>query len=77
LDPQAIGKWMAVAGLVVAAVGGAVWLIAKLGVPIGRLPGDLRVEREGVSVAFPIMTCIIASVVLTIVLNLVLRLLRR
>ncbi|HOE12075.1 MAG TPA: DUF2905 domain-containing protein [bacterium] len=37
---------------------------------IGRLPGDIRIERENFSFYFPIVTCIILSVLLTILLNL-------
>lgn len=32
---------------------------------IGRLPGDIHIEREGFSFHFPIVTCILASLVLT------------
>ncbi len=39
------------------------WL-AKL--PIGRLPGDIAIERRDMKVFFPITTCIVISVVLTL-----------
>jgi hypothetical protein len=39
------------------------WL-AKLG--IGRLPGDIHIERDGFSFHFPIVTCAIISVVLSL-----------
>lgn len=41
-----------------------------------RLPGDIRVEREGFSLYFPLGTCLLVSVVLTVLLNLLLRLRR-
>ncbi len=44
-------------GLVVAAVGGLLWL----GVPLGRLPGDIAVERDGFHVYVPITTCLLVS----------------
>lgn len=50
--------------LVVAGIGWP-WL-RKL--PLGRLPGDIHVVRDGVSFHFPIVTCIVISVVLTILL---------
>lgn len=33
---------------------------------IGRLPGDIRIEREGFSFYFPLTTCVIVSVILTL-----------
>ena len=41
------------------------WL-ARLG--LGRLPGDIHVEREGFSFHFPIVTCLVISVVLSLLL---------
>jgi len=51
---------------------GAAWpIIQKLG--LGRLPGDVSVERGNFSFHFPITTMIVVSVVLTIVLNIIIR----
>jgi hypothetical protein len=36
---------------------------------LGRLPGDIRIEREHSAFYFPIVTCIIISVVLTLLLS--------
>ena len=41
-------------------------ILIKLGVPIGRLPGDIVVRRGNSTFYFPIVTCILASVLLTI-----------
>jgi len=38
--------------------------------PLGRLPGDIAVKREGGAFFFPIMTCLLISAVLTILLRL-------
>jgi hypothetical protein len=40
---------------------------------IGHLPGDIHIQREGFSLHFPIVTCILFSAVLTLVLWLVRR----
>jgi hypothetical protein len=37
---------------------------------MGRLPGDIRVEREGSGFYFPITTCIVLSILLTIIVRL-------
>ncbi|HKO10329.1 MAG TPA: DUF2905 domain-containing protein, partial [Acidobacteriaceae bacterium] len=50
-----------------AAVGVAVLLIGKTGLPIGRLPGDITWRGKNTTVYFPLVTCIIVSVVLSLV----------
>jgi len=59
-----VGKLLVVIGLVIACVG----LLVMLGLPIGRLPGDITYRRGGTTVYFPIVTCLVASVILTLVL---------
>ena len=65
-----IGKWILIFGVVLIVVGAVVWLVESLGLPLGRLPGDVRVRGEGWSFSFPIVTCILVSVVLTVLINL-------
>jgi hypothetical protein len=76
-DLSTLGKWIIFAGLVVAAVGGLVWLAGKTGLPIGRLPGDILIKRDGGVFYFPIATSILFSLGLTLLLNLILRLFKR
>jgi len=64
---QEIGKLLFVAGLIMAAVGLLLWKTGGLGV-IGRLPGDISVQRPGFSFYFPITTCIVISIVLTLLM---------
>ena len=71
-----IGRMLLVVGVLLALAGGAIMLISR--VPgIGRLPGDIVIQRDGFSCFFPIVTSIILSIVLNIVLNLLLGVLRR
>jgi hypothetical protein len=77
-----IGKLLLLMGLGLALMGGLLILGAKLinkeRLPwLGRLPGDIRVERKGFSCYIPLATSILVSLVLTLVLNLIVRLLRR
>ena len=51
-------------------VGGGVYLAGKAGIPLGRLPGDIRIERENFSCFFPITSMIILSIILSVGLNL-------
>ena len=64
-------------GLVLFLLGGGLYLSSKFGLPLGRLPGDIRIEGENSSFYFPVTTSILASVVLTIVLNVVGRFLNK
>jgi len=41
-----------------------------LGLPLGRLPGDLAVKRDNFSFYFPITTSIILSILITVILAL-------
>jgi hypothetical protein len=63
--------------LILALAGGLLWLLGRAGLPVGRLPGDIRIEREGLSCYVPIVSMILLSVVLTILVNVILRLLNR
>lgn len=72
-DPNHIGKWILVLGLGITAVGAVVWLAGRLGLPLGRLPGDLRFETGGVTCFVPLATSILLSLVLTLILNVILR----
>lgn len=66
---ESLGKFLILTGLVLAAVG--VLLYAAPSVPwLGRLPGDIRIERPGFRFYFPITTCLILSVVLTLLFQL-------
>src|SRR5690606_9639174 len=59
-------KAFIVIGLVIVAIGLAWPWISKL--PIGRLPGDIVVDRPGFKFFFPITTMIIVSIVLSLLL---------
>ena len=50
----------------VALAAGLLWpWISKLG--LGRLPGDIIIERDGGTFYFPITTCIVISVAVSVV----------
>ncbi len=70
-------RYIMIGGIVLFLIGGGAYLAAKFGLPLGRLPGDIRIAGENGSFYFPITTSILVSVVLTIVLNVIVRLLKR
>lgn len=59
-----MGKTLVIVGLVIAALG----VVMMLGVPLGRLPGDIAVRRGNFSFYFPLTTSIVLSIVLTLLL---------
>jgi hypothetical protein len=77
MDAQTIGKFLVVAGIVVVVIGGVLWGLGRLGMPLGRLPGDIHIEREGFSFYFPLATSILVSIALTIIVNIILRLFKK
>ena len=61
-----MSRWLIIAGVVLIVVGVAWPYLAKLG--LGRLPGDIRIVRDGFTFYFPITTGIIVSLVLSLLL---------
>ncbi|WP_232697314.1 DUF2905 domain-containing protein [Brevibacillus daliensis] len=50
---------------------GLLWQVGGRFFPLGRLPGDIVVEKENVKFYFPIVTCILLSIVLSLIMYLV------
>jgi DUF2905 family protein len=65
---EPLGKMLVLAGLLLAAVGGLLWLGAGKGRG-GFLPGDIAFERGHFKFYFPIVTCIVLSVLLSLLLR--------
>ena len=72
-----LARILMILGVVIFVVGGLLYLGVRLNLPLGRLPGDIHIERENLTCIFPIVTMILISVILTVVLNLVIRLLNK
>ena len=64
-----MGKALVFAGLLIAGVG----VLVMLGVPLGRLPGDVVYRRGSMTVYLPIATLAVLSIALTLVLMFVRR----
>lgn len=68
---QPLARMMVVLGAVLLGTGLLLlWLGPRADRLLGGLPGDLHWQRGNVSVHFPVVTCIVASVVLTLLLRL-------
>jgi hypothetical protein len=75
-DIGSLGKLLILAGVALAVLGALVWLLAGTGW-IGRLPGDIRIERPGVTCIFPLASMILLSLFLSVVLNVILRMMKK
>jgi hypothetical protein len=71
-DLSNFGRLLLTFGIGIALIGGLLMLGGRI--PwLGRLPGDIRIERDGFSCFIPLATSIILSLLLTLLLNLILR----
>ena len=55
---------LVIIGVLIAGIG-LVWLFAPSIPWLGRLPGDIMIERENFRFYFPVTTCILLSLILT------------
>lgn len=68
-EPGTIGKYLIAIGLLIVVVGVLIVIAGRFpGLRIGRLPGDIHIERDGFRFYFPLMTSIIISVILSLIL---------
>jgi uncharacterized protein HemY len=67
-----LAKILIFTGLSITFIGIMVWFGIKIGIPFGKMPGDIHIQKERYMVYFPIVTGIIISVFLTVFLNLIL-----
>lgn len=70
---ESVARYLILGGIILILLGGGMYLAAKFGIPLGRLPGDIRIEGENGSFYFPITSSILVSVVLTILFNIISR----
>ncbi len=77
MDMETLARYLIFAGIVLILVGAGVYFVARFGIPLGHLPGDIRIEGKNGSFYFPLTSSILVSVVLTILLNIIVRLFKK
>jgi len=66
---EPLARMLILFGLILAAVGGLILFVGK--VPfIGKLPGDIYIQRKNFSFYFPLTTSILLSILLTLLFSL-------
>jgi hypothetical protein len=68
-DPlQHIAKLLIVFGIIIAVMGALLLLFRNSGIPfLGKLPGDLFIQKKNFTFYFPVATSILLSIILTLV----------
>jgi hypothetical protein len=72
---EVIGKWLVIIGTAILLLGGLLWLLSKIPF-LGHLPGDIRIERPGLTCLIPLASSILLSLALTVLLNVVIQIVR-
>jgi hypothetical protein len=66
-----LGKLILGLGLILVLIGAALILAGRIGLPLGRMPGDFTWRGRNMQVYFPLTTCVLISVVLSLVFYLI------
>lgn len=66
-----MARWFVIAGIILIVIGVLLYLAPWLFSWFGKLPGDIRIEKENSKIFFPITSMLIISIILTIVVNII------
>ena len=66
-----MARWFIIAGIILIVIGLVLYFAPGVLYWFGRLPGDIRIEREHSKVYIPITSMVLVSIILTIVVNLI------
>ncbi len=76
-DIPGFARWIIIAGFVLIIIGVLISVASKVGIPLGKLPGDILIQGEGTSCFVPIASMIVLSLLLTLILNILIRIFNR
>jgi len=68
-----LGKAILMLGLIFVVIGAILVFAGRIGMPLGRLPGDFAWRGKNVRVYFPLGTSILISILLTAIFYLISR----
>ncbi len=72
-----VARLLVIFGVILVVAGGLIYLFARLGIPLGKLPGNIRIEGNNFTCVFALGASILLSVILTVILNIVVRFLNK
>lgn len=65
------GKFLVLAGAIIIIIGIILWLGGEKINWLGKLPGDIRIEKENFKIFFPITTMLLLSIIISLIVKLV------
>jgi hypothetical protein len=68
---QSLGRMLVAIGLLILIVGGIILLASRIGLPFGKLPGDVAIRGKHFSFYAPLASCLILSILLSLLMWLV------
>jgi DUF2905 family protein len=68
-----MGRILIGLGLLLILIGGGVLILGRIGLPLGKLPGDFAYKGKNVSVYFPLASSIVISLLLTLIFTILSR----
>lgn len=77
MDYSLAAKIIGLVGLTLLIIAGLLFLLDRWELPVGELPGDIKIKRGNFTCAVPIISSLIISFILTVILNLVLYFLKK
>ena len=72
-----LARFLFIGGVLLILASGVVYMLARTGLPLGRLPGDIRIQTENMTCFITLASMIVVSVLLTLLLNIIIRLMNR
>jgi ribose/xylose/arabinose/galactoside ABC-type transport system permease subunit len=69
---ESLGKFIITLGVIFVIFGIVVMFLQKINIPLGNLPGDIKIQRDNFTFYFPLGTSLFISILLTVLLNLLL-----
>jgi hypothetical protein len=63
---QEVGKLVVLVGVFLVVAGVILWRFPSLFNWVGKLPGDISIQKENFSFYFPIVTCLLVSILITL-----------
>ena len=70
LDINSIAKFLIFYGLLFLIIGSSLYFLSKMGIGLGKLPGDILIQKKNFTFYFPLATSILISIVFTLLIGL-------
>lgn len=66
---QNLGKTIIIIGLALVVIGAALTVAGKIGLPFGKLPGDITYQKKNITIFAPLGSMLVLSLIISLILN--------